>query len=170
MAFNDFGSRFNKGQFAVTNLIICTILVYVAQMTIKQIDITSLGSLHYYTSEDFRPYQLFTNMFLHSTADFRHILFNMFCLYTFGSALERVWGPKRFLFFYLVCGIGAAFILMFTIPFSAEVFAKSSAAFEFGGYSEALVESYKVQYSALGASGAIMGVEAAFVYLFPIRS
>ncbi|MEO7044332.1 MAG: rhomboid family intramembrane serine protease, partial [Ferruginibacter sp.] len=81
--------------------------------------------------------------------------------------LERFWGSKRFLIFYLACGIGASIILFLTIPFSAEQFAKSSEALQYGGYSKDLVESFKQQYSALGASGAIMGLEAAFVYLFP---
>ena len=56
--------------------------------------------------ENFRPYQIFTHMFTH--AGIMHILFNMFSLWVFGRTLESVWGPKKFLTFYLICGIGAA--------------------------------------------------------------
>src|SRR5687768_3601072 len=56
--------------------------------------------------ENFRPYQVFTHMFTHG--DLFHILFNMFALWMFGRMLENIWGPKKFLLFYLVCGIGSA--------------------------------------------------------------
>ena len=99
--------------------------------------------------------------------NFSHILFNMFALYIFGSILERFWGSKRFLIFYLVCGVGASLLVQLTVPFSAEQFANSSEAIKYGGYSEQLLEVYKEGYSMLGASGAIMGVMAAFAWLFP---
>ncbi len=69
---------------------------------------------------------------------FTHILFNMFALWSFGSWLERAWGPKRFLIFYLACGLAAG---------GAHLFLTNNAA--------------------VGASGAIMGLFAAFAYLFP---
>lgn len=166
MAFNS-GNSIQKQSPVVFNLIIINALLYFAQVAIKPFNLTEWGSLHYYTSPQFYPHQIITNIFLHSPSDFAHILFNMFCLWTFGTFLERYWGSKRFLIFYLACGIGASLILMFSIPFSAEQFAKSSEAAQYGGYSAALVESFKQQYTALGASGAIMGLEAAFVYLFP---
>lgn len=89
----------------------------------------------------FEPYQVFTHMFVHY--DFMHLLFNMFSLYIFGTILERVWGSKRFLFFYLVCGLGAAALHL-------------------------LVQELTNEFSfAQGASGAVMGCMAAFAYLFP---
>ena len=91
--------------------------------------------------ENFRPYQIFTHMFTH--AGIMHILFNMFSLWMFGRILESVWGPKRFLIFYLVCGIGAAAVHL-------------AVQYFLGGYSY-----------AVGASGAVMGVLVAFAYLFP---
>ncbi len=89
----------------------------------------------------FRPYQLFTHMFTH--AGFGHLFFNMFNLWMFGRILENVWGAKRFLTFYLICGIAAA---------------AAHLTFQYitGGYSY-----------AVGASGAVMGVLVAFAYLFP---
>ncbi|MEO7801491.1 MAG: rhomboid family intramembrane serine protease, partial [Ginsengibacter sp.] len=73
-------------------------------------------------------------------ANFFHILFNMYALWMFGRVLERVWGPKRFLIFYLICGLAASVAQLFTMG---------------------------VNGSAVGASGAIMGLLAGFAYLFP---
>jgi membrane associated rhomboid family serine protease len=67
----------------------------------------SLG-LHYPASMAFRPWQFITYMFLHG--NFGHLFFNMFALWMFGYALENIWGPKRFLFYYLVTGVGAALV------------------------------------------------------------
>lgn len=66
---------------------------------------THLG-LHYWHSQYFRPWQLITHLFMHG--GFSHLFFNMFALWMFGSTLENIWGAKRFLIFYLVCGVGAA--------------------------------------------------------------
>ncbi|MBL0146004.1 MAG: rhomboid family intramembrane serine protease [Chitinophagaceae bacterium] len=165
MAFYNSGNRIQRDTPIVFNLLIINALVFAAQNFITNVDVTNWGSLHYYKSTDFKPHQLITSVFLHG--DIGHIIFNMFALYMFGSILERVWGSKRFLIFYLVCGIGASIFTQFTTPFSAEQFAKSSEAAQFGGYSIDLVNAYKEQYAALGASGAIMGVMAAFAWLFP---
>lgn len=168
MSYYNTGNRFQKNTTIVTNLIIINVLVFLCQMMFDKEGGFSLSdklAIHGYKSNYFEPYQIVTNMFAHGSVG--HIAFNMFALYTFGTMLERVWGPKRFLIFYLVCGIGASIFTQFTIPFSAEQFAKSSEAAQFGGYSIDLVNAYKEQYAALGASGAIMGVMAAFAWLFP---
>jgi rhomboid-like protein len=82
-------------------------------------------------------------MFAHSPGSLFHILFNMFGLWMFGRVLENVWGSKRFLLFYFICGIGAA-------------------------AAHLLIQEFTGDFSiALGASGAIMGIFAAFAYLFP---
>src|SRR6202012_1978734 len=62
--------------------------------------------LHYFTSQYFRPHQLITHMFMHGS--FMHIFSNMFALWMFGSVIENVWGPKRFIIFYMICGLGGA--------------------------------------------------------------
>lgn len=98
------------------------------------------------TSDYFRPYQFFTTMFTHGGIS--HILFNMFTLWMFGRMLETVWGSKKFLTFYLICGVAASLI---------HIGAQYVAMRYFGQG-----ESYVV-----GASGAIMGVMAAYAYLFP---
>jgi membrane associated rhomboid family serine protease len=130
----------------IKNLIILNVLAWIAQLSLDgQYGITMYGALWPVDSENFAPYQVFTHMFLHSPAFemFFHILFNMFALFVFGRVLENIWGPKRFLFFYLACGIGAAA-------------AHLGMQYFMGGYAP-----------AVGASGAVMGVLVAFGYLFP---
>src|SRR5687767_3606697 len=95
----------------VKNLIIINVLVWIGQLTLdSQYQITWRGALWPVGHPLFEPYQLFTTMFLHAPAVsmFIHILFNMFTLYMFGRVLENVWGGKRFLIYYLACGIGAS--------------------------------------------------------------
>lgn len=65
-----------------------------------------LLGLHYFGAGKFQPFQLITYMFMHGS--FTHILFNMFALWMFGNALENYWGPKRFLIYFIVTGLGAA--------------------------------------------------------------
>ena len=72
------------------------------------IDLADYLGLHFILSERFNAAQLITYMFMH--AGFAHIFFNMFAVWMFGRILEQVWGPKRFLFYYLICGIGAGLI------------------------------------------------------------
>jgi membrane associated rhomboid family serine protease len=110
-------------------------------------------------------------MFLHDTRGIGHLLFNMFALWMFGSSLENYISSKKFLIFYLICGLGAGLLTQLTIPYSAELSAKSPAAIAEAARISAshadLVEFFKATYSMIGASGAIMGVMAAFAYLFP---
>ena len=93
----------------VKNIIIINILFFLATMGLDSamhIDLTDKLGLHYFTASKFEPYQFITYMFMHG--GFSHIFFNMFALWMFGSVLENVWGPKRFILFYFVAGIGAA--------------------------------------------------------------
>ncbi|MDF2186864.1 rhomboid family intramembrane serine protease [Paraflavitalea sp. CAU 1676] len=95
----------------VKNLLIINGLIFLAQITFQnKFPIDELFAQHHFLSKDFKPHQLLTYMFMHDTRNFFHIGFNMLALYMFGSKLEMVWGPKRFLTFYLVCGIGAGLI------------------------------------------------------------
>src|SRR6476620_6161596 len=64
--------------------------------------------MYFPENPDFKIWQIITHMFMH--ANLLHIAFNMFALYSFGSMLEHFWGGKKFLFFYLSCGLGAALI------------------------------------------------------------
>jgi membrane associated rhomboid family serine protease len=68
-------------------------------------------ALYYPGNDNFKGWQFLTHMFMHAPfPTIAHILFNMFALYSFGSALEHFWGGKKFLFFYISCGLGAALL------------------------------------------------------------
>jgi len=135
---SQYGNSMQKTTPVALNLIIINALVYVAQLVLdKTMNFTNTIALYPYDSGAFEPYQLVTYMFAHDPTNFFHILFNMYALWMFGSVLERVWGPKRFLIFYLACGLAAGLTQMF------------------------------IGNPVIGASGAVMGLLAAFAYLFP---
>lgn len=147
MAYNSYRPS-QSSTPVVLNLIIINAIVFVAQLAFDKtgLDITGGNSLGWLTSRIglwgigtglFEPYQLVTHMFAHG--GFFHILFNMYALWLFGSSLERMWGPKKFLIFYLVCGLAAGVTEMYLVPVGI----------------------------AIGASGAIMGLLGAFAYTFP---
>lgn len=101
----------------IKNLLIINGIFFLATIVFQERlnkDLTNILGLHYFFSEDFRPYQLVTYMFMHGS--FAHIFFNMFALWMFGNVLENVWGPKRFLIYYVVCGIGAV-LLHYTVHY-----------------------------------------------------
>ncbi|MEO6405928.1 MAG: rhomboid family intramembrane serine protease [Ferruginibacter sp.] len=160
-----FGNSFQRTTPVVLNLIIINVLVYFAQMAFGgSSDLNSVNdlfALHHYKSEVFRPYQLITHMFMHG--GLFHLLFNMLALWMFGSMVEKVWGPKRFLIFYFICGFVAALAQM------------GSYIHEWWPYDHAILpvdvyDQYQMALRAtatVGASGAIMGVLAAFGYMFP---
>ncbi|MBL7910287.1 MAG: rhomboid family intramembrane serine protease [Bacteroidia bacterium] len=81
-------------------------LLTVALQSTQNIDLAKYLGLHYPTAPDFKPHQFITYIFMHGS--FSHILFNMLAVYIFGQVLEQVWGPKRYLIFYILTGLGAA--------------------------------------------------------------
>lgn len=100
-------NSFNVLPTVVKNLLIINGLFFLATIALEnQIDLTDKLGLHYPFSEKFQPHQIITYMFMHG--GFMHILFNMFALWMFGKTLENYWGPKRFLTYYIITGIGAA--------------------------------------------------------------
>lgn len=92
------------------NLLIINVLIYavMALSPVMHHNIEQYGALYYFTSPGFRIWQPVSYMFIH--ASFQHLFFNMLALFFFGPIIERALGRERFLFFYLLCGIGAAFI------------------------------------------------------------
>ncbi|MDZ4071571.1 MAG: rhomboid family intramembrane serine protease [Sediminibacterium sp.] len=206
-------SRFEILPIIVKNLLIINGLFYLAQVTFSKgaVPIFSFEdtlALHAWQSDLFKPWQLITHMFLHG--DFYHILGNMFALWMFGSILENVWGAKRFLTFYLICGLGAAFIHLLFLSYELTPIMKDYALvlqqqndpmafvdamtsfgrkYNMGFNEEALVflkadptnnlmtdkvleavttyYNNRINTATLGASGAVFGILAAFVYLFP---
>ena len=89
------------------NLLIVNALVFFATYALRAVgvDLNDILGLHFILAPDFHAYQLFTYMFAHGGLS--HIFFNMFALWMFGCIVERTWGPRKFLFYYVVCGIGA---------------------------------------------------------------
>ena len=112
----------------------------------------------------FNPAQLITYMFMHG--GFQHIFFNMFALWMFGRTLEQVWGPKRFLFYYMVCGIGAGLVqeLVQYIQYVTELSQYDSVN---TGIAVIPMAEYLNLMTTVGASGAIYGILLAFGMLFP---
>lgn len=152
MSYYNSGNRMQRTTPVVFNLLIINGLVFLVQQFLTATNINEWGPLYGYKSEFFKPYQLITHMFMHG--GIAHILFNMFGLWMFGSVLEKVWGSKKFLIFYLICGIVAGIAEMFVL--------KDVLVFK-----PELGQNVLYLGQAVGASGAIMGIMAAFAYLFP---
>ncbi|MCF8323897.1 MAG: rhomboid family intramembrane serine protease [Leadbetterella sp.] len=104
----------------------------------------------------FKIWQVITYMFIHSYENWGHLISNMFGLFIFGSALETFMGSKKFLIYYLVCGIGAALINSVI-----NVYELNSIS------SDVLALKESAEIPMVGASGAIFGILMAFGFLFP---
>ncbi len=198
---NNYRSSFlNSIPPVVKNLIAINLILWLATLVAPgffskwalNVDLTDILGMHYWASNKFNPAQLVTYMFMHG--GFSHIFFNMFALYMFGSALEQRWGPKRFLFYYLVTGVGAGIIqqLFWTVEFHSIYTAMNEAIA--ANSSEALIpfQNLLSRYFSLtnfeyftapaiidmkqmfldlpvtvGASGSVFGLLLAFGWLFP---
>jgi len=161
-----YGNSLQKDTPVVFNLIIINVLAFLLENVVKNFDIEKWGSLYYYKSTMFHPYQFITAMFLH--ANLGHIFFNMFGLWMFGTILEKFIGSQKFLIFYFICGIGAGLFEQLLTPYDTLQIAKATPEYLSGQYPlQEVVQSYLESNYSLGASGAIMGVLAAFAYLFP---
>ncbi len=152
---------FNRIPPVVKNLIIINAIMFVATLIIGNVMYEKFA-LFYFGSQWFKPYQFLTHMFMHG--DFFHILFNMYTLFIFGSVLENVWGGRKFLFYYLITGFGAALLHSGVMYLQAQNYVTDFAAGNImaqAGY-QALCNTPTV-----GASGAIYGLLLAYGMLFP---
>ena len=149
------------------NLLIINILVFIATYVVRgmNIDLNDILGLHFFLASDFRIWQFFTYMFMHS--GFTHILLNMFMLWMFGMVVENVWGPRKFLFYYIVCGVGAG--LCQELAQYATYLVEGLANFDSVrvGTTVLPMDVYLNMMNTVGASGAIYGVLLAFGMLFP---
>lgn len=149
------------------NLLIINVLCYLAQHVLPRvgIDLTGLLGLHYVTAQDFHIWQPISYMFLHGS--FTHLFFNMFALFMFGTTIERTWGAKRFLLFYLVCGLTAALSqeLVWGLTTVREVAGYDVVAFPDG--SRMATAFFVNKLLTIGASGAVFGLLLAFGWLYP---
>lgn len=148
------------------NLLIINVLCFFGGVVAMKygINLNDLLGLHFFMASDFNPAQLITYMFMHG--GFQHIFFNMFALWMFGRTLEQVWGPKRFLFYYMVCGIGAGLVqeLVQYIQYVTELSQYDSVN---TGIAVIPMAEYLNLMTTVGASGAIYGILLAFGMLFP---
>lgn len=100
-------TNFNLLPVVIKNLLIINVLMFIISYSLQgRIDLNNILGLHFPLSQEFRPYQIVTYLFMHG--DTMHLISNMFALWMFGTTLENLWGPKRFLIYYVVTGIGAA--------------------------------------------------------------
>ena len=168
----------------VKNLLIINGLFFLATVVLGNtlhIDLTDYLGLHYIGAHHFQPYQFITYMFMHGS--FGHIFFNMFALWMFGSVLEQAWGPKRFLIYYMITGIGAGLIQVLVIfiqvhyaeaGLSADQIAQvRETGFDIlqnsQNFGDPLMGKLNLLYNmtTIGASGAVFGLLLAFGMLFP---
>jgi membrane associated rhomboid family serine protease len=148
------------------NIIIINILLYLATFVAKTygIDLADYLGLHFFMASDFNPAQLFTYMFMHG--GLTHIFFNMFAVWMFGRTLEVVWGPRRFLFYYIACGIGAGLIQELVQFIEYETVLSSYSLVE-TSYGVIPMSSYLNMMNTVGASGAVYAILLGFGMLYP---
>lgn len=172
----------------VKNLIIINVIMWVASIVVLNatgIRLEEYLGLHYFKSDKFMPHQLISYMFMHSYVrmSLGHIFFNMFALFMFGIMLERVWGSKRFLQYYLITGIGAGLVQMavYYIRISSlekgidpellgQIYDQGWGILQQGkNYSDPVLAQLNlmINTSTIGASGAVFGILLAFGMLFP---
>lgn len=154
--YYDNGNNFISQIPTVTkNLVAINILMFIATLVNENFMVANFA-MFYPTSPFFKPWQILTHMFMHG--GFWHIFFNMYSLLMFGSILERSLGPKKFLIFYFVTGLGAAALHTGVEWMQARVFIANGA-----------VNAYQalLMTPTLGASGAIYGVLIGFAMLYP---
>lgn len=181
---NGYGRGFFGLPPVVKNILMINVLMllaYYAARSVFGIDLNSVLGLYFPKSESFNPFQILTHMFMHG--GLWHLFFNMYALYIFGQVLEQVWGPKRFLLYYMVCGLGAAFVHESVIAFEYSKLIKTispenlrlvideGAAYLNQGkvFTDGTMQQLQLLLNTptVGASGAIFGVLLAFGVLFP---
>ncbi len=142
------------------NLLILNVLAFVAMIVMGATrggaDLNNIFGLHFFMASDFHIWQLVTYMFMH--ANIEHIFFNMFALWMFGRIVESQWGERKFLFYYLVCGVGAGLMQEFVqyMWLSSQL-----------GNLSAIPAAVFNPYTTVGASGAVYGILLAFGMIFP---
>ena len=154
--YYDNGNNFISQIPTVTkNLVAINILMFIATLINENFMVANFA-MFYPASPFFKPWQILTHMFMHG--GFWHIFFNMYSLLMFGSILERSLGPKKFLIFYFVTGLGAAALHTGVEWMQARVFIANGA-----------VNAYQalLMTPTLGASGAIYGALIGFAMLYP---
>lgn len=184
----------------VKNLIAINIILWLSSLVVPNffhrwgvnVDLTDILGMHYWASSKFNPAQLVTYMFMHGGLN--HIFFNMFALYMFGGVLEQMWGTRRFLFYYLLTGIGAGIVqqIFWTVEYHSLISAMNDAIASNSGnlllpFQDTLSRYFRLTHLegfdtpallemknmflnlpvTVGASGSVFGLLLAFGWLFP---
>jgi len=161
----------------VKNILIINIILFIATFVLNRFNINlyDILGMHYWQAGKFNIMQLVSYMFMHGSIG--HIFFNMFALFMFGGLLERTWGARRFLLYYMVTGIGAGIIqqIIWTIdfkPFIDEIttIVNSGNSVNVNGVIINSILEIKALFNnpiTVGASGSVFGVLLAFGWLFP---
>jgi membrane associated rhomboid family serine protease len=148
------------------NLLIINFLCFFGYQVAKKygIDLNNMLGLHFFLASDFNLAQLVTYMFMH--ANFQHIFFNMFAVWMFGRTLEQVLGSKRFLTYYMICGIGAGLVqeLVQYVQYAMELSHYENVN---TGLAIIPMAEFLNMMTTVGASGAVYGILLAFGMLFP---
>jgi len=152
------------------NLLIVNFLTFITALVLQTrgINLNAIGGLHFFMASDFHLYQFFTYLFLHQ--GFEHILLNMFALWMFGCVVENVWGPKKFLFYYISCGVGAG-LMQETVQlfdFYFRIHSQDPSV----GFSDIFMIGQQLSsqlngWTTIGASGAVYAILLAFGMIFP---
>ena len=151
----------------VKNLLIINGILFLADVVMARfgIDLGNILGLHFFMASDFHAYQLFTYMFMHG--NFSHLFFNMFALWMFGATLENIWGTKRFLLYYILCGLGAGLVQEGVQYIEYVVKLSQYQSVNMGGGQIIPMAQYLNYMTTVGASGAIYGLLLAFGMMFP---
>ncbi|WP_106830300.1 rhomboid family intramembrane serine protease [Parabacteroides pacaensis] len=150
------------------NIIIVNVLLWIATIVFAKsgVNLINILGLHFPGAKDFFAFQIVTYMFMHDTHSIAHLLFNMFAVYMFGRILERIWGPKRFLLFYIITGVGAG-LVQEVVWFYELRDVLSATQVNIGGGQILDKAEFLNYFVTIGASGAVFGILLAFGMLFP---
>ncbi len=162
--------QYNRGGFfasiplVIKNIIIINAFMLILTMINREFMLEHFA-LFFPASAFFKPWQIVTHIFMHG--NFGHLLFNMYALWMFGSVLEQLWGPKKFLLYYLVTGLGAAALHMGVQWIEASTLV--NAINENGPDAMNALARYRILMNTptVGASGAVYGILLAYGMLFP---
>ena len=155
------------------NLLIINVLAFLAYYVFYlrgTADLNDIFGLHFFLASDFHIYQLFTYMFMHG--GWGHLFFNMFALWMFGCVMENVWGPKKFLFYYIFCGVGAGIVQEISQYVSLYYMISNQQIVGFTSsfssvWSDPSLAQMLNAWTTVGASGAIYAILLAFGMSFP---
>lgn len=178
MQYNNRSSVLNLPPVTL-HLIIINVILWVATFACLKfnIDLTQWLGLHFWQSSRFNAAQFVTYMFMHDPSNVYHVFCNMFSLFMFGGLIERTLGSKRYLFYYVTCGLVAALVQEVVWQISLhDVITAVKGGIEYvaipsrSGMSQMLAGDFFNMFVTVGASGAVFGILLAFGMLYPNMS